>query len=77
MNLVLYHVLKALVVGGTEEDLCVHLAAGVTAVENFVAALLVTVVVQEAGDLLHVHGVVERRGVADFSFVGRHLDELK
>ena len=42
-------------------------------VEDFIAAQVVAVLLQEERDLGHVDGVVEGRGVADFALVGRHF----
>ena len=73
MNLVVHHVLEALVVGGAQEDLRVELAASETVVQDLVAALVVAVLTQQVRDLLHVHCVVEGSGISDLTFVGRHL----
>jgi len=75
VDLVVHHVLEALVVGGAKEDLCVELAAGEPVVQYLIAALVVAVLPQQIRDLLHVHCVVEGSGVSYLSFVGRHLRE--
>ena len=71
--LVVDHVLEALIVGRSEEDLRVELAAGEAVVHDLVAAQLVVVAGEELGDLVHGDGVVEGRRVAYFALVGAHL----
>ena len=73
VDLVVHHVLEPLVVGGAKEHLGVQLAARVPIVEDLVATEMVAVFVEELRDLLHVHGIVEGRGIAYLPFVGRHL----
>lgn len=67
--LVVHHVLETLVVRGPDEHLSVDLASGVTVVHHLVASQLVTVLLQQRRDLLHVDGVVERSRVTDLSLV--------
>lgn len=71
--LVVHHVLETLVVRGPDEHLSIDLASGVTVVHHLVASQLVTVLLQQRRDLLHVDGVVERSRVTDLSLVRRHL----
>ena len=63
MDLVVHEVLQALVEGGAHEDARLHASSGVSVVEDLVASLLVALVVQLVGDVLHRH-VAERRAVA-------------
>lgn len=63
MDLVVHEVLQALVEGGAHEDARLHASPGVAVVEDLVASLLVALVVQLVGDVLHRH-VAERRAVA-------------
>jgi hypothetical protein len=53
VNLVVDHVLEALVVRRTEEDLRLHLHARVAVVHHLVAALLQAQLVQQLRDVLH------------------------
>ena len=73
MDLVVDHVLEALVVRRAEEDLRVDLAARVAVVHDLVAPQLVVVLAEQLGYLLHVDGVVEGRGVADLALVRAQL----
>ena len=73
MDLVVDHVLEALVVRRAEEDLRVDLAARVPVVHDLVAPQLVVVLAEQLGYLLHVDGVVEGRRVADLALVGAQL----
>ena len=53
VDLIIHHVLKALIVGGVEEDLCLHLAPCVPVVHDFPAARLVAAAVELRGDVVN------------------------
>ena len=74
MDLVVHEVLQALVEGGAHEDARLHASSGVSVVEDLVASLLVALVVQLVGDVLHRH-VAERRAVALARLQRRDLAE--
>ena len=45
MDLIIDHMLEALVISGPEEDLRVHFTPGKTAINHLITALLVTIIV--------------------------------
>mmetsp|Transcript_16479 Transcript_16479/g.64296 ORF Transcript_16479/g.64296 Transcript_16479/m.64296 type:complete len:1268 (+) Transcript_16479:614-4417(+) len=75
VDLVVHHVLEALIVGGPDEEVRLQLPAGVAVVEHFVAVALVAAVVEHHRDLVGREGRVEGGGVALFAGVGRQLAE--
>lgn len=52
MDLVIDHMFEALIVSRPEEDLCVHLASGETAVHHLIATLLIAIIVKDVRDLI-------------------------
>lgn len=77
VNFVVHHMLEALVVGGTQEDLRLQLAPRVTIVHDLVSSQLVTVVIQQRRDFLHVDSIVEWGGITNFTSVCRNLGSTK
>ena len=73
VDLIVHHVLEPLVVGGAEEDLGVELPAGVAAVHHLVTSGLVTVVIQQFGNLLNIDSVIEGSGISNLSLVGSNF----
>mmetsp|Transcript_10450 Transcript_10450/g.26294 ORF Transcript_10450/g.26294 Transcript_10450/m.26294 type:complete len:461 (-) Transcript_10450:2197-3579(-) len=72
VDLVVHHVLQALVVGWSNENLGLQLAARVPVVQHLVPAQLVAAFVQRVGDGLH-RDVREGGGIALVACDGRHL----
>jgi len=65
--------LQSLIISRPEENLCDELPARVTGIHDLVASALIPVLRQQLADLLHVDGVVERRGVTNLALVGANL----
>ena len=51
MDLIIDHMLEALVIRGPEEDLRVHFTPGKTAINHLITTLLVAIIVEDVGDL--------------------------
>ena len=64
---------QTLVVGWAQEDLCVQLAASVAIIEDLIAPEVVAILIEEFRDLLDVYSIIERRGISNFTLVGRNL----
>eukprot|EP00754_Rhynchopus_humris_P041554 Rhum_TRINITY_DN25108_c0_g1::Rhum_TRINITY_DN25108_c0_g1_i1::g.181333::m.181333 len=77
MDLVLYHVLQALVVRRSQEDLVFERQPGVSAVHHFVATKLVPKTVQLLANFLNVETVDERRGISFNTLAAGHLAEKR
>jgi len=73
MNLIIHHMFQTLVVGWAQEDLCVQLAASVAIIEDLIAPEVVAILIEEFRDLLDVYSIIERRGISNFTLVGRNL----
>lgn len=71
MDLIVHHVLQALIVRGAQEDLRVNFPPCMPIVHDLVPSQVVPILLQEGGDLLHVHSVIERGGITNFPLVGR------
>ena len=73
MNLIIHHMFQTLVVGWAQEHLCVQLAASVAIIEDLIAPEVVAILIEEFRDLLDVYSIIERRGISNFTLVGRNL----
>eukprot|EP00123_Amoebidium_parasiticum_P018025 comp24071_c0_seq1/m.43308 comp24071_c0_seq1/g.43308 ORF comp24071_c0_seq1/g.43308 comp24071_c0_seq1/m.43308 type:complete len:370 (+) comp24071_c0_seq1:731-1840(+) len=75
VDLVVHHVLQALVVRQGQEHLGVDLAPSVPVVHHLVAAQVVAVLLQHLRDTLHSHTLVERRGITFLSLLCADLTQ--
>ena len=66
MDLVIHHVLETLIETGTHEDTRGQLFSSVAAIQNFIRMRLqATLILEDIGDPLCRHGLVERRGISE------------
>ena len=73
MDLVIHHVFQSLIVRGSQEDLSVQFPPRVSAVHHLVTSGLVTVVIQQFGNLLNIDSVIEGSGISNLSLVGSNF----
>ena len=73
VDLIVHHMFQSLVVSGSQEDLSVQFPSRVSAVHHLVTSGLVTVVIQQFGNLLNIDSVIEGSGISNLSLVGSNF----
>lgn len=73
VDLIVHHMFQSLVVSGSQEDLSVQFPSRVSAVHHLVTSGLVTVVIQQFGNLLDIDSVIEGSGISNLSLVGSNF----
>ena len=73
VDLIVHHMFQSLVVSGSQEDLSVQFPPRVSAVHHLVTSGLVTVVIQQFGNLLNIDSVIEGSGISNLSLVGSNF----